>query len=77
MTKQEAQNRIKALQKIAYNALNEAESLADEHDIQFDFTISYGAGATYYPPDQIDEWMRSDLCIEEGQGAWISSSQQC
>lgn len=77
MTKQEAENKIKALKKKAQEALWEAEVLADEHNIVFDFEITYGAGATYYPAAEVDDWMKEDLGLEDGEGAWISSSQMC
>ena len=69
--------RIDELLEQAQQALWEAETIADKHNLTFSFEITYGAGATYYPPSEVDEWMRDDLGLEEGQGAWLSSSQQC
>lgn len=77
MTQKEAESKIQDLVAEAESSLGEAEVIADEYGISFDFDITYGAGATYYPADEISEWMRDELGIEEGEGAWISSSQQC
>lgn len=77
MNKQEAEAKIKSLKKKAQQALWDAEVLADEHGIVFDFEITYGAGATYYPASEVDEWMKEDMGLGEDEGAWISSSQMC
>lgn len=77
MTKEEAEKKIKALKKKAQETLWEAEVLADEHGIVFDFEITYGAGATYYPASEVDDWMKEDLGLADDEGAWISSSQMC
>lgn len=33
----------------AYNAIAEAEKIADQLGVSFDFDVAYGMGGTYYP----------------------------
>lgn len=77
MTKEEAKKKIEELKEKAQRALWDAEIIADEHGITFDFEITYGAGATYYPASEVDDWMKEDLGLSDDEGAWISSSQMC
>ena len=68
MTKQEAAAKIADLVAQAHNAINEAESLADEHKLDFSFSVAYGMGGTYYPAGHKYGW------TEEG---WNPSSHSC
>jgi hypothetical protein len=68
MTKEKAVAKIAELVQQAYDALNEAESVADEHKLDFSFSPAYGMGGTYYPAGHEYKW------VEEG---WNPSSQSC
>jgi hypothetical protein len=61
MTKEEAVAKIADLVVEAYSAINEAESLADEHGLDFSFSPAYGMGGWYDGEDQ----------------CWNPSSQSC
>lgn len=56
---------------VAYAAIREAEEIAEKYGLEFDFSLEYGMGGTYYPTNKADnEWNSS----YEG---WVSSSEQC
>lgn len=57
----EAQEEINKLVARAYDAINQAEALADKFGISFSLDVAYGMGGTYDP--------------EEGE--WMSSSESC
>lgn len=48
MDQQEAQKKIAELVETAHKAIKEAEQLAIEHQLTFDFSVSYGMGGTFY-----------------------------
>jgi hypothetical protein len=69
LTAQEANNEIARLCNEAYKLINQAEKLADEHKLSFDFGVAYGLGGTYIG----DEEERSEYCND----GWYSSSSSC
>jgi hypothetical protein len=69
MTKEEAVAKIAVLVQQAYDALNEAESVADEHKLGFSFCPTYGMGG-YYEGDENARWSEND-------DGWQPSSQGC
>ncbi len=48
MTRDEADRLIAEKLSEAHDLIKECENLADLHGTSFDFSVSYGAGATYY-----------------------------
>lgn len=81
MDKIEAKKKIDELLQKAYDAVSEAESIADEHELRFNFEVSYGMGGTYYGAgtvdvDDDDDWL-ADYGYSENSGAWLASSQSC
>ena len=67
--KQDAIAKIAQFTKTAYEALGNAELLANEAGVSFDFSVEYGMGGTYYGnPD--------DNYYNKRQG-WQSSSSSC
>lgn len=65
MNREKAIKRIVELVDAARASIKSAEKLADEHNVSFDFSLTYGAGAWYEP--------KSDT--ENGQ--WQASSGSC
>lgn len=63
-----AQDKIDALTKLAHAAIGEAETLADEYEIEFSFSVAYGMGGTYG---------RSWDASSDSEFEWQSSSQSC
>lgn len=49
MNAKEAEAKINELVKQAYELIGEAETLADEHQIGFDFSLGYGMGGYFNP----------------------------
>lgn len=47
MTREEAQRKIDELRETALQAIREAETIADDHGISFDFDVAYGMGGWY------------------------------
>ena len=79
MDKIEAKKKIDELIKEAYAKVQEAEAIADEHSLTFDFEVEYGMGGTYYgagSDDDDDGWL-DDYGYSEDTGAWLPSSQSC
>lgn len=73
MTRQEALTEISNKLDLARAIISECEKIAEEACVEFDFSVTYGMGGTYYPVNKIvdeDEWSSSN----EG---WVASSQQC
>lgn len=72
LTKAEAQEEIKNLVDSAYASIKLAEALAQEHKLDFDFSVAYGMGGTYYgDASKIDSWHG------RSQPGWVSSSEEC
>lgn len=69
LTREEARQEIQQLVESAYASINLAVALADEHTIEFDFSVAYGMGGYYYPEG-------SDGARYDGSG-WQSSSSSC
>lgn len=69
-----AMSRINELVKQAHDLIAQAEKIADENKVTFDFSVEYGVGGTYYPKgglgDHGEEW-------ESSYEGWVSSSSQC
>lgn len=68
-----ASEKISSLVQQAKNTIAEAEKIADEYNIPFDFSLAYGMGGTYYPVRE-DDYDNSDDYYEAG---WNSSSSMC
>lgn len=70
MDKQEAVARIAVLVGAAEENIHEAEKLADEFGLDFDFSPAYGMGGTYYGEghEYTTQW------AEQG---WNPSSMSC
>lgn len=68
LTQQEATAKIAEHVAAAYEAIRQAESIADEYGLSFSFDLTYGAGAQYIG-DMKDRWN------DTGSG-WHASSQQ-
>jgi hypothetical protein len=83
MTKEEAAAKIKTLVDSAYATIGEAQKLADEHALSFEFSLGYGMGGTYAGVGSQEwVWYSSDAgCVETHgpftQGEWYSSSARC
>lgn len=77
--KQQAMQKIADLKDQIQQLLWEAEGIADEAGVYFNFnpTGAYGAGASYTGANAVDEWERSEYDVEEGNGFWCASSQSC
>lgn len=63
--------KIVEIKKQIFDLLAEAESLADEANLQFNISICYGMGGTYFPIGMNDD------ILEESQDGWMSSSMMC
>jgi len=71
--KREALNEIAALLEQAQKLVYEAESIADEHGLEFDVNFGgYGMGGTYYSEKYVEE--QGSRYTEAG---WNASSQSC
>lgn len=68
--KKQAQAQIAALVAEAKAKIKEAEAIADQHGLMFDFSLGYGMGGTY-TGETVDDWESST------QGEWQSSSSMC
>jgi hypothetical protein len=57
ITRKEGEKKISKLTQVAYDALKEAETVADASGVDFGFNPAYGMGGHYYPdPKRIGEW---------------------
>lgn len=76
MTPQEQLNA--AVAKI-HEAIDAAMEVANEHSLTFNLEVTYGAGATYYPPSVVerDSWLQDYHDIDVSTGGWLASSQSC
>lgn len=74
-----SQQKLNEAVEAAYQALNAAIEIADETGLSFDFEITYGAGATYYPPSVVerDSWLQEYHDLDVNTGGWLASSQSC
>lgn len=87
MTKQEAYAKISALTAEAKAKVKEAERIADEHGVDFSFSVSYGMGGTYKGQSPVRRAALMKLSREECEilgvaentddFSWQSSSSQC
>jgi hypothetical protein len=60
----------------AYKLLKECEEIADKFECEFQFSVTYGAGATYIPkPKEGSEFWKESL--SEDDYGWQSSSGSC
>lgn len=77
MDKKAAIEKINDLKTQIARLLSEAEAIATDADVSFEFnpTGAYGAGA--YFTGRADEWDASENDVVEGDGFWRSSSQSC
>ena len=87
MTKQEAYAKISTLTADAKAKVKEAEKIADEHGVDFSFSVSYGMGGTYKGQSpvrraalaKLSQAEREALGVSEDTDdfGWQSSSNQC
>lgn len=71
--KREKLNEIATLLEQAQNLVYEAESIADEHGLEFDLDLGgYGMGGTYYSEKYVEE--QGSRYTTAG---WNASSQSC
>lgn len=71
--KREKLNEIAVLLDQAQKLVYEAESIADEHGLEFDMDIGgYGMGGTYYSEQYVEE-----QGLRWSQPGWNPSSQSC
>lgn len=75
-TKQEASTEIATKVKLALALVKEAEALADKHDLEFEFSVSYGMGGWYNGGGKSGEDWDSSNTYDEPHG-WAGSSQSC
>lgn len=75
-TKQEAGAQISKNTDEAQRLIREAQSIADEHGLEFYFCVSYGMGGSYTGHQKPDNWDSSDDYYDEESG-WSPSSQSC
>lgn len=68
---QEAYKLISEKVDAAYALIKEAEAIADENDVCFDFSLAYGMGGTYIP---LPQRMEDDYDLDQG---WMASSRSC
>ena len=86
LTKEEANAKIAAFVALAYAALADAETLADDYGLAFSFSPAYGMGGWYaskeaylkdnYGADYSSDPDWEDSSSEENYG-WQSSSSNC
>lgn len=73
-SKRVANNKIAQCLELAKRSIAEAEKIADENQITFSWSLSYGMGGTYYPKG----WNDSGCSDEDDlEGRWRSSSSMC
>lgn len=79
LTDKEADAKIDEHLANAYEAIREAEALANEYGLEFSFDVSYGMGGTYYSPKQVqeDSWLQDNYYLDPNEGGWVASSQTC
>lgn len=79
MSVKEANKQIAERIAAAEQLISEAESIADDSNLEFSFGLSYGMGGTYYPNRDKDDWNSSDQPWYDSDysGRWVSSSEQC
>lgn len=71
--KREKLNEIAILLDQAQKLVYEAESIADEHGLEFDLDIGgYGMGGTYYSEKYVEE-----QGLRWSEPGWNASSQSC
>lgn len=71
--KREKLNKIAVLLEQAQKLVYEAESIADEHGLEFDLDIGgYGMGGTYYSEKYVE-----DHGSRYTTAGWNASSQSC
>lgn len=68
--KKEASKQIAEHIKAAHAEIRKAEKIADEHGLEFDFSLGYGMGGTYVSEKVAEEW-------ESSNTGWVSSSSTC
>lgn len=73
MNKREVISQIASKVDLAMSLIRDAESIADENDVSFNFSLGYGVGGTYYPRS----WSSSDCVIGGMESGWVSSTGQC
>lgn len=83
VSKKKTEGRAQAQKKInehvtnAYKEIEAAQKLADEFGIEFEFSLGYGMGGTFYPAKTNNsDWDESDGWTSSYEG-WVSSSSQC
>jgi len=80
MTQEEAAKVIDKKTTEAMNLIREAEAIADEYGLDFNFDVAYGMGGYYHGRQASADWDSSDEenwdSSDESYG-WISSSQGC
>lgn len=78
MTKQEAYAKISALTAEAKAKVKEAGKIADDHGVDFSFSVSYGMGGTYKGQSPVRRAAREALGVSGTDDfGWSSSSSQC
>lgn len=64
--------------KRAYEQIDKAKKLANDHGLKFEFKLDDGIGGTYHGKR---EWQSSSDCEWENsseiEGEWISSTESC
>lgn len=78
VTRQKISEEIDAkLQKVR-ELLAECEMLADRGGVEFNFSIGYGMGGTYYPPKSPNPDANPDEDgYDDDNAGWHSSSSKC
>lgn len=74
--KEQAKKKIDALVQQAHHIIQEAESIADDWKLSFNFEIAYGMGGRYQG-DIKQRWWESDWGLDPGDQGWLPSSRSC
>ncbi len=72
MNEQDATAQIAVLVKEAKEKIREAEKIAEESNVEFDFQVAYGMGGTYIPLKY-----GTECGYDKDETGWRSSSHNC
>lgn len=75
----EAYEKIAKALEIAKEQIELAQSIADEHALEFTWYLAYGMGGTYEGKGTMkyDSWGSTKKQEPRSEGEWISSSHNC
>lgn len=73
----EKKKELQELVKQAYAAVAKAQEFADQHDLEFGFSLAYGMGGHYYSAKTEERLEMENDGADYLDNGWSSSSRGC